>query len=347
VNGLFLEFRDPLFGIIIFFLLVFIITLISYWVTRLRLKEETLALNSFVNIFRTETTAQELTVLLTSGSITQEAAIILAQSHNQNGNYEKCIEIYLILLDIQKDHKQKQEILFLLGKTYFQAGFLERSQEIFLQILKQFPRTPKALQYLLIIYEKMHQFDKALEVLEPLDELGIDNTKDRVYLEANQIIRSAEYGIEEKSQLLLELYQEHHMLSYLIYEYLFRHNPHMAWENLDFAQCERIMDILWNAQGAEANLDIISSNTYLRELYSAKGLVALAKESDVFEFDVLIKLNAANQDGATLQFDYLCGSCKQIYPFGFHRCPNCHKIDTVIIEALLTKDSFEDSYSLQ
>jgi len=347
VNNLFIEFRDPLFGIIIFFSLVFVIALVSYWWGRFKRKEESRYLNSFMNIFDSMPTEQELKKLINSKAISSKSALIMAQTYFQNGDYEKCIEIYLIIIEMQKDPVEKKETLFLLGRTYFKAGFLERAQEIFLQILKQFPRTPKALRYLLIIYEKMHLFDKALEVLEPLDELGIDNRKDRIYLQCVSIIRSAEYGVDEKAELLLALYKEHHILSYLIFEYLFRFSPQMAWENLDMGEAQRIVDILWNAREAEANLDIIHTNSYLRELFSAKGLELSVTESNLFEFDVLIKLNVADQSGATLQFDYLCGECKQIYPFAFHRCPNCNGIDTVVTEMLLTKDHFEENSSLQ
>ncbi len=347
MNSLFIEFRDPLFGIIIFFALVFVIALISYWWGQFKRKEESHHLDSFLDVFNSMPTEQELKTLMSSKTISDKSALIMAQTFYQNGDYEKCIEIYLIMLEMQNDPTEKKETLYLLGQTYFKAGFLERAQEIFLQILKQFPRTPKALRYLLIIYEKMHQFDKALEVLEPLDELGVDNKKDRIYLQCVSIIRSAQYGVDEKARLLLALYQEHHLLSYLIFEYLFRFTPDLAWKNLDLGEAERIVDILWNAREAEANLDIISSNSYLRELFSAKGLVRLAQESTVFEFDILIKLNMADQSGATLQFDYLCGECKQIYPFSFHRCPNCHSIDSVVTEILLTKDQIEANYSLQ
>ena len=347
MNSLFIEFRDPLFGIIIFFSLIFVIALFSYWWGRFTRKEKLHELSSFMSVFNSMPTEQEIKQLITTHAITDKSAFIMADTYYQNGDYEKCIEIYLIMLDVQKDPVEKRETLYLLGRTYFKAGFLERAQEIFLQILKQFPRTPKALRYLLIIYEKMHLFTKALEVLEPLEELGIDHTKDRVYLQAVSIIRSGKFGVDEKAQQLLALYQQHHILSYLIFEYLFRFTPELAWKNLDFGETERMVDLLWNAPDAEANLDIITSNSYLRELFSAKGTALLAQRSSVFEFDVLIKLNIADESGATLQFDYLCGECKQIYPFSFHRCPNCHSIDSVITEILLTKDHFEANNSLQ
>ena len=347
MNSLFIEFRDPLFGIIIFFALIFVIALFSYWWNRFKQQEESRYLSNFMHIFETLPTQKELKGLMESKAISEKSALIMAQTHFHNGDYEKCIEIYLILIEMQDHPNDKKETLILLGRTYFKAGFLERSKEIFLQILKQFPRTPEALQYLLIVYEQMHQFDKALEVLEPLDELGVDNTKNRAYLQAVSIIRTSNDTIEEKANRLLSLYQKHHQLSYLIFEYLFRFAPDIAWKHLDLGEAERMVDLLWNAPDAEANLDIISSNSFLRELFSAKGLDLLAYESTIFEFDVLIKLNQADQVGATLQFDYLCSECKQIYPFSFHRCPNCHRIDTVVTEILLTKDHFEANHSLQ
>ena len=347
MNRLFIEFRDPLLGIIVFFVLVFVITLVSYWWGRYKRKEDSRYLSHFMNMFKTMPTQDELKTLLQTNSISMQSALIMAQTYDSHGDYEKCIEIYLIMIEMQSDVVEKKETLYLLGKTYFKAGFLERAQEIFLQILKQFPRTPKALHYLLIIYEKMHQFEKALEVLEPLEELGVNVTKEHVYLQTVSIIRSAEYNVQEKGAALVALYEKHHLLSYLIFEYLFRTQPSLAWKSLDLSEAERIGDILWNAREAEANLDIISSSRFLRELYSAKGSVMLAQESSMFEFDVLIKLNMADQAGATLQFDYLCNSCKQIYPFAFHRCPNCHHIDTVVTEMLLTKAHVEENNSLQ
>ena len=48
MNGLFLEFRDPLFGIIVFVALIFIIAFVSYWWGRLRSKEDHRYLERFL-----------------------------------------------------------------------------------------------------------------------------------------------------------------------------------------------------------------------------------------------------------------------------------------------------------
>ncbi|MDF1880783.1 hypothetical protein JHD50_05600, partial [Sulfurimonas sp. MAG313] len=132
---------------------------------------------------------------------------------------------------------------------------------------------------------------------------------------------------------------------YMIFEYLFRQAPDLAWKALDQSLCERISDILWNLESHQLDLDIIASNAYLRELYSAKGLMNSAQNSSIFELDVLIQLQKQGYTEADLQFEYLCNECKQVFPFSFHRCPNCLGIDTILNEMLLTKTRFEANMS--
>lgn len=347
MNPLFIEFRDPLFGIIVFFALVFVIAFFSYWWGRYKTKEDHRHLDKFIQQFHTLPPKDELTDLVENGNISDKSWHLLASSYFQNGEFEKTIEIYQTLVKRQKDASERRDTLFLLGRTYFKAGFLERARDLFLQILKANPRTPQALHYLLLVYEHLRQYDKAFEVLEPLDELGEDATLDRLYLKSISLIHNNEVSQEEKTTALIEIYESSHQLSYLIFEYLFRHNPKVAWEHLDQSQCERLSDLLWQLSPQHYNLDIIAANGYLRELFSAKGDVDLAKESEIFELDILIKLKQSKNGGATLNFEYLCRECKHILPFSFHRCPNCYAIDSIVCEPNLTKDIFEKNLSFQ
>jgi len=88
-------------------------------------------------------------------------------------------------------------------------------------------------------------------------------------------------------------------------------------------------------------LDIISKNSFLQELYSARGDLELASRSSIFEFDILINLKNSGVN-ATLNFEYVCENCKQVSPFAFHRCSFCHNIDTSRVEWSLTKDYHKD-----
>ncbi len=345
MNTLFIEFRDPLFGVIVFFALIFVIASFSYWWGRYKIKEDHRYLDRFLRKFKTLPNKNELHELISGNTISRKSWMLMAHTYFQNGDYEKSISIYHALAE-RRDGDQR-EALFLLGQTYFKAGFLERSKTIFLQILHQFPRTPQALRYLLLVYEQLREYDKARDVLDPLSELGETDVLDSVYLECLSLMRASAFSSEEKAAKLIALYQKHHQLTYLIFEYLFIHHPALAWKHLDLSRVERLSDILWRLSEDDCDLDIIAGNGYLRELFSASGVVKLAKSSHVFELDVLIKLRTSGFSGATLQFEYLCSECKQVYPFAFHRCPNCNALDTVITEPLLTKDRIEESHSFQ
>ncbi len=339
MNTFFIEFRDPLFGIIIFFVLIFIITFFSYWLNKFKKKEDYRHLDKFLKQFNSLPSQNELKVLITKGDLSEKSWLLLAYSYAKNGDFEKSIEIYNELLKVG-DKANYRDTLFLLGKTYFKAGFLERSKQIFLEILKSNPRTPQALNYLLLVYEKMKDYTSALEVLEPLDELKKNIKIDSVYLNSMLLLNDTSLSTEIKVNKLLKIYKTSNQLTYLIFEYIFRVNPKLAWENFDISKAELLVDILWYIDKKDLNFDIIIQNSYLRELYSAKGYIDKAQKSSIFEFDVLIGLN--DSVNATLSFEYICDSCKQISPFAFSRCSNCHSIDTSRVELNLVKNYHKD-----
>ena len=337
MNSLFIGFRDPLFGIIIFFALIFIIAFVSYWWGRLRSKEDHRYLERFLRSLRKPPSQEALRHEIGSSAVSQRSWLLIAQTYVQNGDFEQAVDIYRRLLELHTEPHRRRELLLLLAQTYFKAGFLERCETILLKILGRFPRTPQALNLLLFTYERLRAYDKALEVLDPLDELGSDIESDRRYLETLRLQQDPQRSIEQKCRVLARQYREYRDLTYLTFEYLFRYDPALAWQTLDASASRTIADILWHLPQESLDFDIIASDGYLRQLYSARGSVNLAQNSPDFELDVLIKL--CGQGGATLQFEYLCGHCKQLSPFPFYRCANCHSIDTVVTEALLAKKS--------
>lgn len=334
-----LEFRDPLFGLISFFLMVFIITLVSYWWGRYKSQEDSKKLEKFLDGFRSLPTQDELSILINSGELSEKSWLLLADAYYKNGDFEKSIEIYNEILKVFTN-SNRQDTLFLLGRTYFKAGFLERSKQIFLEILKRSPRTPQALEYLLLVYENLRDYQGALDILEPLEILEVDVKKEYIYLKSLMILNSVTLSVEEKSQKLLEIYKENKQLTYLIFEFLFRTNPKLAWQHFETEHPEYLSDILWYLDGKDLNLDIISKDNYLKEFYSARGDIELCERSDIFELDVLIQLK--KNVGATLNFEYICDKCKHSYPFAFHRCSHCHGIDTLRVEYTLTKDYYRN-----
>ncbi len=339
MNTFFIEFRDPLFGIIVFFVLIFVITFFSYWWGRYKSREDSRHLDKFLRGFRSLPSKNELNVLISGGELSEKSWLLLAQSYFKNGDYEKSIEIYNELLKVSS-YSNSRDTMYLLGRTYFKAGFLERAKQIFLQILQENPRTPQALHYLLLVYEYLRDYKSALEVLEPLDELNKETAVDSAYLKTLSLLNDTSKNDTQKAQELLEMYRSTHQLSHLVFEYLFRVDHKLAWANFDSSKSEQLADILWHLETQHLDLDIITQNGYLRELYTARGDVNLATQSFVFEIDILINLK--QKSNATLSFEYICDECKGVFPFAFSRCSNCHTIDSSRIELGLTKDYYRD-----
>lgn len=272
---------------------------------------------------------------------------MLAHSFELQGNTEKSVEIYLSLLSKYHEPLFQKEVLLLLGKTYFKAGFLERARVSFLQILENHPRTPAALHYLILVYEQLQQFEQALEVTESLLELTPQAHPIQTYLKCRLILVNPKLNIDERCTQLAAIYTQTQSLGYLIFEYLFTHRSSLAWQIFDHGLAHRLSDILWRLSEERLDLAIISQNAYLRELFTAKGAVELAQSSSVFELDTLIALRKCGASKATLQFEYACGECKQISFIGFHRCPHCHTIDTASPILTLSKEHFEENNSFQ
>lgn len=347
MDTFFIEFRDPLFGVIVFFVLLFVLSFFSYWWGRYKTAREHRDLQSFLGTFESLESSGNLSRQIHSNSLSNESWLMLAHSYEMQGNYEKSVEIYHALLSKTRDTTFQRDVLLLLGKNYFKAGFLERSRQTYLQILQNHPRTQAALRYLILIYEALQQYDKALEVMESLLELSPEAEDERLYLECRALLGDYQVSTEEKASRLIELYTLHHKMGYMIFEWLFLHRPALAWEHFDQSLALRLSDILWRVREENLNLDIISQNTYLRELYTAKGITNLAEGSTVFELDLLITLRKCGVQKASIQFEYGCSECKQVSFLAFHRCPQCHGIDTVFPTMALMKERYEENNSFQ
>jgi len=335
MNSFFIEFRDPLFGVIVLFALVFVITFISYWWGKYKSQEDLKSLDRFLQQFNSSDSQNELKVLISKGELSEKSWVLLAELYAKNGDYEKSLEIYSELVKINKN-KNYIDTMFLLGQTYFKAGFLQRAKEIFLEILKKKPRTPQALNGLLLVYEYTKEYSLAIEVLDSLSELDEDIKIDATYIKTLYLLNDNSLDKDIKVEKLLEIYKTTNILTYMIFDYIFKVDVKVAWRNLDLSKCKLLVDILWQIDKKDLDLDIISTNGYLRELYTARGDIDMAESSSEFEFDVLIKLKD-KKDDITLSFEYSCDNCKQVYPFSFTRCSRCHSIDKSIIEIELSK----------
>ncbi|MBN2825360.1 MAG: hypothetical protein JXQ76_08555, partial [Campylobacterales bacterium] len=191
------SFKDPLFSILVIITLMLITALITYaWgIYVQKRKKESLA--AFLEKFDGMETILDNHVIHFKSNMIKPMQI-LAKAFENSGEYHKAIDIYLYLIKNADALPSKKELLEKLGELYLRAGFLERSKGIFLEILKEYPRSRNALHHLAIVYELLHQFEKAQEVLEPLEILGEETGALRAYLDFEILISNASLSTAHK-----------------------------------------------------------------------------------------------------------------------------------------------------
>ena len=349
MDGLFIEYRDPLFGIFAIFTLIFIVSFLTYaysiYIERISRKEYRKLLQKFE---LGDLKEDDYIHLYTTYNLPFDSIILLASSFLHKGDYNKAISVYLALLEHVKDPTKKEELLELLGKTYFKGGFLQRSKDIYLKILKFSPHNINSLNYLLIIYEKLKDYSQSKDVLESLIELDVDVKNEDVYITTLKTIDESIMSFDEKSHNLLEIFKSNHIIERLVIEFLLKYNKSLFWENINLFTLQKAIDLLWYLDFNDIDFNIVENNPFLTELYSAKGYINTTKQSDIFELNVLISTNnSTSKVDIDLNFDFICTKCKKQHPIYDSRCPHCNSILTFKVKPQLTKGYYEKNSSLQ
>jgi len=341
------DYNDPLFSILLIVVISLIIAVATYgWGLYKQQKEEGNLLK-FLDKFDSAECALDTADMPFEPHLLKPLSL-LAKAFENSGEYHKSISIYLYLIKHISNDQGKLELMERLGNTYLHAGFLERSRSLYVEILRKKPRNVKVLYELGVVYEMMHQYDKAKEVIEPLDLLGEDTYNLNKFLELSQITSSKSTSIEDKlEQLQLTLKNEPALYRQVI-SVLLQLDTHIAWQNIDMERIHDILDILWFLPNSQVDLDIITSNNALHTLYYAKGYLQKApkKKSNIFSLDMLAIARENGYEEGELLFSYLCKKCKQSFPVSFKRCPNCMAINSVKVEEQIAKSSPKTNYSL-
>ncbi len=339
-------YNDPLFSIMLIVVISLIIALVTYgWGLHKQQKEEGNLLK-FLEKFDTAECALETADMPFEPHMLKPLTI-LAKAFENAGEYHKAISIYLFLIKNISADSGKIELMERLGSTYLHAGFLERSQSIYTEVLRKKPRNIQALYELGIVYEIMQKYDKAKEVLEPLNMLGEDTRSLEKFLNFSELLANKTLDVQDKIEKLKELLKEEPTLYRHIIKALLQLDTKSAWEHIDPERIMEILDILWFLPNSQLDLDIITSNKQLQTLYYAKGyLQKPVTKSGIFSVDMLATARQNGFEEGDLVFSYLCQKCKQSFPVSFKRCPNCMAINTVKVEEKIAKSSPKTDYSL-
>ena len=349
MDNIILEYRDPLFGIILLVALIFLISFVTY---SFSIYKERLAREDYRKLslrFELGKLKEEDYVhLYKTYNLPFDSILLLASSFLHKGDYNKAISVYLTLLEHVNDRVKKEELLELLGTTYFKGGFLQRSKEIFLRILKFSPRNKNALNHLLLVYEKLKDFQKAKDITACLEELDKDMSVDKIYLDSLIILNDSILSYEKRTELLYEIFKENKIIERIFVSFLIQFNKPFFWEHIAEFDCSKYADIMWYLNSNDIDFDKIEKNTFLIELYNAKGYLRTLEHSSDFDLDILILINHHDHKiKASLDFEFICSSCKYSHPIFDTRCPHCHNILTLNVKHRLTKSFYTSNQSLQ
>lgn len=335
MTGFFLDYRDPLFGLIIFFTSVFFISVANYvWNEHKKGKEKS-GINEFLKSFDIVNDTDEYSVFIEGNNISPKMMAILASGYAKNGEFEKAIGVYMLMLSKSDNKDDKIFIFNELASVYFKAGFLQKCINVCLEIAKMYPRDKEALWYLYLSYEKIKDYDKALEVLKVLEAQGQNAKLEIAYIRAGRIKQDINLSINEKIEKLKDLAKQARFLERDIFALQNLATKELSFDVLDGFDFSGLVDILWRL---DENWLIELTNPVAKEITNAKKLTNHKLEKyRYFEFEILSALDKKTHDNIEVNFNYTCTNCTQSFPVFFHRCVACNTMGKVAIVPKLSK----------
>ena len=302
-----MDFRDPLFSVIMFFVIVLISVLVTIGLGKLREYLREKKLEEFLKDFEY---IKIENLKLDEASI--DALYLLAKAYEKEGDFEKSLKIYLW---ISKNLKSI-EILRHIATLYYKAGFLEKAKKTAYQILSAKPRDIETLRLLILIDEKLDNLNEIVNVLEIFEELEIQLLEEKAYALFKLSLKQ-ECGIEFCSDIktIEDVYKKYPFVKREFLKEIFKTKPVKAYREINESEVYEFIDLFWH------RTDIPHEEKFMNIL-AAKHLVKCEKKAP-FEIEVLKQL----KDGfADLEFEYVCRNCKKIFPLYSTRCPNCHQL---------------------
>ena len=111
---------------------------------------------------------------------TIETHLALGNLFRQNGEVDSAIRIHQNLIARPSLTLEQRDLaIFQLGKDFYQAGLIDRSEETFIQ-LKESPEYKQvALENLLLIYQQLKDWKEAVTCTEQLKKMGKEQAKPR------------------------------------------------------------------------------------------------------------------------------------------------------------------------
>lgn len=333
------SYSDPLFGIVILLCIIALAVLIDYGRNRYKDYQKQKSLGDLQKSYEFVGLKEGVGEFLSLGESSLPTLQFIAQAHIQSGNAQEAIKIYLSILEYLDSlsnadsqlARHKAQILRQLGEAYFSAGFLQRAKNIFLEILKNYPRSPEVLIYLLRTYESLSEYQNAIDALDCIEEIyEHEPTKDirflhsitlnRAYLRTLVMMNDHTMPLSKKLQSLERLKEKHPRLEKTILAFYKSINHTLFWDEIEkSSQILDMIDLIWDFEASSVPLHKFYNDTLL-DVARAKGWLNDDKPCQDFWLECVRLLRVHSKMTPSLSFEYRCHGCKQIFPFENARC---------------------------
>lgn len=346
-------YRDPLFGIAVLIAMIAFAILADYYRNFYHKRKKEKSINALVKSYEHNEFFEGIAEFLKAYKDPIPTLLFLAKSYTRSGDNQQAIKIYLTLIRQIGESSLKIEILEGLAEAYFQSGLLQKSKEIFLEILANHPRDIKALFKLIAIHESLGEYQHALEALDCVEENLTSSTPHqenakialtRSYLKTQILLQDHHKSQNEKNTELLGILQTQEPLRKMILGYFKTYHLQSFWESLPSVDWEDYIDLLWDFSFDKIDQKTISQSPAL-EVFQAKGYYPSSGCKN-FQLECLRLFHTHSSQRATIAFSYSCKHCFTEFPFDSFRCPNCNELGIMKLIIKPQKASNEKHFSL-
>lgn len=312
MDFLFIDSRDPIFGLIVLVVSLLVIITFSYFWGIVAKKNKAENIDKFLQKFSKDD--DKIMSLLSSLEPSELSKI--ASALGVLGDWQNAVLFYEKAIKNTNEPSLQASLLLALGGAYIKTGFLERAKASYTELLSTSPRQKEALFNLIFINEKLRDFKSAFECLESLEVIEGKNDELRAYLLALKLIsqpKSAELKLKELKNLPQTAL-------------IRRFELELALDN--FLEIDKN-----NLPPLKLAIDLLGERSF--EFYEAEK--NSQDEQDFFLLKIL-ELAKKSEIPAKLDFSYVCSHCKQEYPLFFARCPKCLQIASISPKASIKGD---------
>jgi lipopolysaccharide biosynthesis regulator YciM len=190
----------------------------------------------------------------------------------------------------------------------------------------------------MVIHEQLKEYARALEVIDSLEELGVEMESEKNFVKAQQVLNDNSKTNQQKYQILAELTKKEPLVGRILFEFA---KKELLDFDLDLIDAHYILDLLWESENSKLQN---SSQPLIKALLSAKNGGEIPPNAP-FELEVLAVLKKQNYTKAAIGFEYTCTHCKGTFPVHFYRCPSCYTLKNPHISLLLIKQEHEEYYA--